>query len=110
MAVDDTRTGGNGGGAGGGGADQQTDAAAAAAAAKRPAAPLCSREQMQQYYARLFPAQQMHRWLAYGNDSSLPGADPAFSSRREICFTLEGDIFARYQSFPVRMRERDIGR
>ena len=68
MAVDDTRTGH---GAGAGAADQQQQQQAAASPAPAPAAPLCSREQMQQYYARLFPAQQMHRWLAYANGATV---------------------------------------
>ena len=46
------------------------------------------------YYARLFPANSMMKWLSYGNDSKHPQADPGFMQRREGCFTLEGDICA----------------
>lgn len=54
---------------------------------------------MRIYYGRLFPAESLLRWLAYGNDSRRPSADGTFLSRRELCFTLEGDVFVRYLSF-----------
>lgn len=55
---------------------------------------------LKQYFRYLFPAQQMYNWLTYYQpDVTLDDETKEYSDyfyKREFSFTLEGDIYCRY--------------
>ncbi|KAE9596524.1 putative DNA primase, small subunit [Lupinus albus] len=51
------------------------------------------------YYGKLFPHSDLFKWMSYGNDGKHPGCDLSYLSRREFSYTLDNDIYVRFQSF-----------
>lgn len=51
------------------------------------------------YYGKLFPHADIFKWISYGNDGKHPAYDQSYFSRREFSFTLDNDIYLRFQSF-----------
>ncbi|PKA46070.1 DNA primase small subunit [Apostasia shenzhenica] len=51
------------------------------------------------YYGKLFPYSDIFRWMSYGNDGKHPAHDQSYFCRREFSFTLENDVYLRFQSF-----------
>ncbi|KAJ9178284.1 hypothetical protein P3X46_010181 [Hevea brasiliensis] len=50
------------------------------------------------YYGKLFPYADIFKWLSYGNDGKHPACDKSYFGRREFSFTLDNDIYLRFQS------------
>ncbi|XP_048132612.1 DNA primase small subunit isoform X2 [Rhodamnia argentea] len=51
------------------------------------------------YYGKVFPHSDIFKWMCYGHDGKHPGCDPTYLSRREFSFTLDNDIYLRFQSY-----------
>ncbi|BFG31929.1 hypothetical protein CerSpe_182040 [Prunus speciosa] len=51
------------------------------------------------YYGKLFPYADIFKWMSYGNDGKHPACNQSYFSRREFSFTLDNEVYLRFQSF-----------
>ncbi|GAV65780.1 DNA_primase_S domain-containing protein, partial [Cephalotus follicularis] len=51
------------------------------------------------YYGKLFPHADIFKWMSYGNDGKHPACDKSYVGRREFSFTLNDEIYLRFQCF-----------
>lgn len=51
------------------------------------------------YYGKVFPHADIFKWMSYGNDGKHPACDKSYVGRREFSFTLDNDVYLRFQSF-----------
>jgi len=63
--------------------------------------PAFDEDLLRMYYSRLFPYEQMCKWLAYQphGDAATPVGTGATLSKRELSLTLADDVYIRYQCF-----------
>ncbi|XP_062026874.1 uncharacterized protein LOC133743106 [Rosa rugosa] len=51
------------------------------------------------YYGKLFPYEEMFKWMSYANDGKHPACNQSYFGRREFSFTLDNDVYLRYKTF-----------
>ena len=58
-----------------------------------------TKEQMSEYYAHVFPVEDIAEWISYSKPHRLV--------KREFCFTMIGDVFTRFRSYSTPKLLRD---